>query len=282
MVSRLEGRVAVVTGAVGAIGTATARRLSTEGAAIVAVDLNAAGLDLLVDSLPGPAVAVTADISTEAGVRAYLDKGVQVFGRVDLHHLNAGITGSLAPLVDVDLEEWDRVMAVNLRGSFIGVREAFRHLFAHDSAGAIVVTGSISSLTGASDLIAYTASKHGLLGLVRGAAIYGGPAGIRVNAVAPGVIPSAIHGEQGTEDMVRRGGTTPLRRSGTPEDVAAAVAFLLSDDAAYITGEVISMDGGASVVHTARAAGGAGAWDTGPIDDALARDKSAFYPITKR
>jgi NAD(P)-dependent dehydrogenase (short-subunit alcohol dehydrogenase family) len=221
---------------------------------------------------------VGADVSDETGVDRYLDAAVSRFGRVDLHHLNAGIAGSLTAVPDLTAREFDRVMAVNVRGVFLGIRAAFRQFARQDpvpgNPGAIVITASIGSLRGSADLLAYQTSKHAVLGLLHGAAVYGGPLGIRVNAVAPGIVPTELFAATpdapgGKDDMTRRASTTPLRRAGTPEDIAAVVAFLLSADAAYLTGEVVSADGGASIVSSVRPSGGAGAWDTAAHDRTL-------------
>jgi NAD(P)-dependent dehydrogenase (short-subunit alcohol dehydrogenase family) len=268
----LAGKVAVVTGAAGGIGAATARRLASEGVHVVAVDLSQASA--LVESLASPGLAVSADVSTPEGVDAYMSAAVAGFGRVDLHHLNAGIAGSLTLLPDLSVEEFDKVMAVNVRGVFLGVRAAFRQYSAQGGGGNIVLTGSIGSLRGSADLLAYQTSKHAVLGILRGAAVYGGPLGVRVNAVAPGIVPTELFAATpgaagGKDDMSRRASSTPLRRAGTGDDIAGVVAFLLSDDAAYMTGEVVSVDGGASIVSTVRPSGGAGAWDFAAYDRAL-------------
>jgi NAD(P)-dependent dehydrogenase (short-subunit alcohol dehydrogenase family) len=275
---RLDDQVAIVTGGAGGIGAATARRLSAEGARVVVVDIDSARARAVAESLPGPGAWVDADVSDEASVARYMDAAVSRFGRVDLHHLNAGIAGSLAALPDLAVGEFDRVMAVNVRGVFLGIRAAFRQ-FARQSAmpgspGAIVITASIGSLRGSADLLPYQTSKHAVLGLLHGAAVYGGPLGIRVNAVAPGIVPTELFAATpdapgGKDDMTRRASTTPLRRAGTPDDIAAVVAFLLSGDAAYLTGEVVTADGGASIVSSVRPSGGAGAWDTAAHDQAL-------------
>jgi NAD(P)-dependent dehydrogenase (short-subunit alcohol dehydrogenase family) len=166
---------------------------------------------------------------------------------------------------------------VNVRGQFLGLRAAFRQFSVQRSPGPIAVTASIASLTAAADLLPYHVSKHAVVGLIRGAAAYGGPLGIRVNGVAPGIVPtelfaSAAGAAGGKNDMEQRASTTPLRRAGTPDEIAAVAAFLLSEDAAYMTGQVVSADGGATIVNTVRPSGGAGAWDTRAVDDALYRE----------
>jgi NAD(P)-dependent dehydrogenase (short-subunit alcohol dehydrogenase family) len=272
----LADKVAVVTGAAGGLGAASARRLSAAGARIVAVDIDGHGLQDLVRSLDGPAIGLLADVAEEADVGRYMARAVEEYGRVDLHHVNAGISGSAAALPDLTAADFDQVIAVNLRGAFLGVRAAFRQYRIQGGGGAIVITASIASLRGSADLLPYQVSKHGVLGLLRGAAVFGGPLGIRVNAVAPGIVPTGLFaGAAARADMVSRAGTTPLRRAGTPDEIAAVVAFLLSDDASYVCGEVISADGGAAAVSTVRPSGGAGAWDTGPADGYVGADRRA-------
>ncbi|WP_433507683.1 SDR family NAD(P)-dependent oxidoreductase [Pseudonocardia halophobica] len=270
----LADTVVLVTGAAGALGSASARVLAERGARLVLTDLDSAGLEKVAAGLPGAAVCVPGDVASEADVDAAVAAGVEAFGRIDRYHLNAGIPGPLVRLPDLTVEDFDRVMAVNLRGTFLGLRAAFRRFEAQGSGGAIVLTASIASLRGSDDLLAYQASKHGVLGLLRGAAVYGGPLGVRVNAVAPGIVPTALfaasgEGLGGGGDMARRAATTPLRRPGTPEEIASVVAFLLGDGASYLTAEVVSVDGGAAAVSTVRPSGGAGAWDTGPVDARL-------------
>ncbi|HWK19235.1 MAG TPA: SDR family oxidoreductase [Microbacteriaceae bacterium] len=263
----LTDKVAIVTGAVGGIGTAVIERLSRAGAKLVVVDLDADRAKAAADALPGEAIGVGADVSTEAGVDAYMTAAIETYGSADLHHLNAGIAGTPnIQLTDASVSEWDAVMGVNLRGPFLGTRAALRHFIETGKTGSIVVTASIASLRGAHDLLAYTTSKHGVTGLIHGAAVYGGPIGVRVNGVAPGIVPTPIFGEAGIADMRKRASTSPLRRAGEPDEVAAAVAFLLSDDASYITGAVLSIDGGASVQNTNRYGGGAGLWDPADLD----------------
>lgn len=272
-----EGKVAVVTGAGNGLGRASAERLSAAGANVVVVDINGDTADRVAASLSRAAIAVQADVSDEAQVAHYIDAAVKRFGRIDLHHLNAGIFGTFAALPDIPVDDFDRVMDVNVRGQFLGLRAAFRQYAAQRSTGSIVVTASIASLMGSADLLPYQTSKHAVIGLVHGAAVYGGPLGIRVNGVAPGIVPTDLFAAAATttggkNDMERRASTTPLRRAGTADEIAAVAEFLLSDGAAYVTGQVLSADGGATIVNTVRPSGGAGAWDTASMDRALYGD----------
>lgn len=280
------GKTAIVTGAAGGLGAASARRLAAAGADVVAFDLNQAGVEELVAQLPGTPLAVAGDVSDEADTERLMRAAVDTYGHVDLYHLNAGIPGPLTPLPDLATADWDRVIAVNMRGLFLGVWAAFRQFRAQAGGiaraagrdgGAIVITASIASLRGSADLIAYHASKHGVLGIVKSAAIYGGPLGIRVNAVAPGIVPTELFAQSADElgggnDMTRRAGTSPLRRAGTPDEIACVVEFLLGRGASYMTGETVSVDGGAAAVSIVRPSGGAGVWDAGAYDAGLYGD----------
>lgn len=274
MSGRFEGRVALVTGAGSGLGRASAQRLSAEGASLVLLDVDGQAVEAVAADLDGDTLVVVADVSDEAAVDDAVTRAVGRFGRIDLHHLNAGIFGSFVPLPDLTVDEFERVMTVNVRGQFLGLRAAFRQFSAQGTTGSIVVTASIASLTGAADLLPYHTSKHAVVGLVHGAAVYGGPLGIRVNGVAPGIVPTELFAAAastsgGKNDMERRASTTPLRRAGTPDEIAGVAAFLLSDDAAYVTGQIVSADGGATIVNTVRPSGGAGAWDTRAVDDPM-------------
>lgn len=273
MSGAFEGRVAIVTGAGSGLGRASAERLSADGASVVLVDVDLDAVQRVAATLAGPAIAVRADVSSEHDVDRYMAEAITAFGRIDLYHLNAGIFGTFDRIPDMPLEAFTRVMDVNVVGQFLGMRAAFRQFEAQASTGSIVLTASIASLTGSADLISYQVSKHAVPGLVHGGAVYGGPLGIRVNAVAPGIVPTELFAAAATttggkNDMERRAATTPLRRAGTAAEIAGVVAFLLGPDSAYVTGQVVSADGGATIVNTVRPSGGAGAWDTDAVDRA--------------
>lgn len=252
----LAGKTAVVTGGGRGMGEATARRLSEEGCNLVVVDLDGDHAHEVASSLSGRAVAVAADISTEEGVDSYVTAGLKAFGSIELHHLNAGIGGAWGVgLADIEMDDYDRVVAVNQRGVFLGLRAALRQHRSQGTGGAIVTTSSTGGIVGGEFVSPYVGSKHGVIGLTMTGAVNGGPLGVRVNCVAPGLIVTRLTNINESivddADEARRAqiATVPLGRQGEPEEVASVVAFLLSDEASYVSGVVIPVEGGSLVDH---------------------------------
>ena len=239
----LAGRVAVVTGAASGIGAAVSRRLADEGMRVVLVDRDATAARRLAATLAGEVLAVAADVSDAEQVDDYMRQAVERFGRVDAVHLNAGVPGPMLRFAEVDVADYDRTVAVNQRSVFLGLKAALARFGAQASGGSIVVTSSLAGLHASAALIPYVATKHAAIGLARCAAIEGAPTAVRVNVIAPGLIDTPM--QQPLSDTLRALQTrTPLGRMGTAEEVAASVAFLLSDEASFITGAVIVIDGG--------------------------------------
>jgi NAD(P)-dependent dehydrogenase (short-subunit alcohol dehydrogenase family) len=254
---RLTGRVAIVTGAGSGIGRASALALALEGAAVLVADISREAAERVAEEVReagGRAQAQVADVADEASVAAMVAAALKRFGGVDILHNNAAATGwdvlgGDGEITELDLAIWERSLAVNLRGPFLGCKHAIPALLKRGG-GAIVNTSSASGLTGDLVRTAYGVSKAGVDGLTRYVATQYGKRGIRCNAVAPGVIETPALRQNVPAEQValfERHHLTP--RLGTPENVAAAVVFLASDDAAFITGQVISVDGGLLAHH---------------------------------
>jgi NAD(P)-dependent dehydrogenase (short-subunit alcohol dehydrogenase family) len=250
---RLDGKVAVVTGAAGVIGRATLRLLAGRGARIVAVDRRQEDLQAAIKGLPASAqaLAVTADVTREDEVADYVRAAVDKFGTIDIFYNNAGIEGDIAPITKYSLETFRRVLDVNVVGVFLGLKHVLPVMLKQNK-GSIINTASIAGLIGSAEIAVYSASKHAVIGLTKTAALECVATGVRVNCVCPGQIDSRmlstiIEGRNPgnapvpLERIVDR---TPARRLGQPSEVASIVAFLASDEASFVSGSAYTVDGG--------------------------------------
>ena len=242
MAGRLNGRAAIVTGAAQGIGAAIAMRLAEEGAAVVVGDLREAQGRALAERIGG--AFRRCDVASEADLGGIVADAVERHGRLDILVQNAGIY-PMNDLVDIPVEEWDRVLAVNLRGCFLAAKAALPVMKAAGY-GRIVMTSSITGPRVVPPRHAhYAASKAGINGLIRAAALEAAPFGVTVNGVEPGnIMTEGITAERSPEFIAEMQASIPMRRLGTPRDVADAVLFLASDEAGYITGTTIVVDGG--------------------------------------
>jgi NAD(P)-dependent dehydrogenase (short-subunit alcohol dehydrogenase family) len=251
--ARLAGKVAIVTGAASGIGRASALLFANEGAAVVAVDRNEDGVRDTVAAITrdgGRAAAVAADSGNEADVHAFVARAEEEFGRLDIVFANAGISGGLVPLFEQTVERWQEILRVNLVGAFLAIKHGAPAIVRHGG-GAIVCTASVAGLRANAGGHPYSASKAGVISLVQTAANSLSGTGVRVNAVCPGLIETGMTEPifsaaraRGTEGKI--GQLNPLQRPGAPHEIAHAALFLASDEASYVNGQAIAVDGGLS------------------------------------
>jgi 3-oxoacyl-[acyl-carrier protein] reductase len=245
----LAGKVAIVTGAAGGLGLAIAQRLASDGAAVVLADIDLKGAEAARETIAvrcARALAQRVDVSDPKDVAALVERTLAELGRLDIMISNAGIGGTHA-FLDEPIEHWNRVLAVNLTGVFLCGQAAARAMV-KQSAGRIVNIASISGVRAGSGRTAYGTAKAGVIQLTKQMALELGPLGINVNAVAPGPVETALTLRDHTaQTRAAYNALVPLERYGTPQEIAAAVAFLSSEEASYINGQTLCVDGGFTV-----------------------------------
>lgn len=241
-----ENQVALVTAAGAGIGRAIALRLAADGAAVVVSDINdQAGAETvaLIEAAGGRAAYKGANVANENEVGALVPFAIETFGRLDLAVNNAGVGAQPKPVQDVTAGDWDRTINVTLRGTFLALQSQVAHFVAQGS-GSIVNIASLAGISATPQLTPYGAAKHGVVSLTRSVAKENAALGIRVNAVAPGAIETAALASLPEEAKAGYAGQIPMKRLGQPEEIANATAFLLSQQASFITGVVLRVDGG--------------------------------------
>lgn len=241
----MNGKVAMLTGAARGIGAAAAQSFVERGANVVICDVLADDARATVEGLNaagGKAEFVQTDVSDPASVQAAVEYTVSTFGRLDYALNNAGIFHA-APLVDLEVEDWQRVVDVNLSGVFYCLKFQLQHML-EAGTGAIVNTASVWSYAASGGQTAYVATKHGVVGLTKNAALDHGGSGVRINAIAPGPIETPMTSGVPAEVMAKIIGRTSSNRYGQPEEVARAATWLCSEEASYVNGSVLAVDGG--------------------------------------
>ena len=246
------GKVAFVTGATSGIGRATALAFAKAGAAVTVADVSEEGnleTARLIEEAGGRALSLRCDVSNSEDVKAALDRTIQTFGKLDFAFNNAGIEQPVAPMSEIEDEDFDRLVAINLRGMFLCLKHQVP-LLLRNGGGAIVNTSSGAGVNGIAGQAAYAATKHAVIGMTKSAALDYAKDGVRINAVCPGIIdtPMMQRFTGGTpEGLARVIAQEPVGRMGKPEEIAAAVLYLCSDMAAFVIGHAMVVDGGQTV-----------------------------------
>jgi NAD(P)-dependent dehydrogenase (short-subunit alcohol dehydrogenase family) len=261
MATRVQDRVVQITGAASGFGALAAREFAREGARLLLSDINREALEAVTDDLRAAGhevISETLDVTDDGAMQAHVAQAVGRWGRLDVALNNAGIAAGLKRLPDIPVDEYDRIMAVNAKGVFIGMRHQIPAMLA-SGGGAILNTSSAAGLVGAGQLSAYAASKHAVVGLTRAAADELATRGIRVNAICPSFAATPMGNAMGEELMSRHGiapedararvtARIPMRRMGTPEEIVQAMLWLCAPENSFLTGQAIAVDGGLTAV----------------------------------
>jgi NAD(P)-dependent dehydrogenase (short-subunit alcohol dehydrogenase family) len=247
---RLAGKSVVITGAGSGIGRAAAQLFAKEGARLIIVDRSDSIHETakLVTDAGGTVQAVNADAGSESDVKGFIDKAVATYGQLDAIWANAGVSGGLVPLLEQTVEQWQEILRINLIGPFLAIKHAMPHMIKQGH-GSIVLTASVAGLKSGASGHPYASSKAGVISLVQTTAYSLSGTGVRINAVCPGLIETGMTKpvfdrakQRGTEDKI--GQLNPLKRAGQPHELAAMGLFLASDEASYVNGQAIPVDGG--------------------------------------
>ena len=250
--SNMKGKVVLITGASSGIGKATAEAFAEKGASVVVAARRKEELDALVESIQksgGKASAIKTDVSNAKSVEQMVAHAIKIYGQLDYAVNNAGIEGEFNAITDLSEEDWDQVININLKGTFLCLKYQAKAMIDSGNGGAIVNIGSVNSFLGFPTGSAYVTSKHGLIGLTSSVSAELGPQGIRVNLLCPGIVDTPMHQRIRKDfgDEIYDVGILPkvhLQRAGQPQEMAKTIVFLCSDESSYITGSTLTADGG--------------------------------------